>query len=96
MNATETNLLIRADRMSESTLVNLQDWELAHLRVAMLHRVEETLNESFHDARDASSPRREVGVQPCPSGQGYKGADVEVQSHESNQDGVSHNPETIR
>ncbi len=49
MNAMETNLLIRADRMSESTLVGLRDWELAHLRVAMLHQLEETLEASLAD-----------------------------------------------
>ncbi len=47
MNAIESNLLIQADRMSESMLVGMQDWELAYLRVAMLHKVEETLEQSL-------------------------------------------------
>jgi hypothetical protein len=82
MNAMETNLLVKADRMSESSLVSLGDWELAYLRLAMLKRVEDAVNESVLDTSEISSsctnsPRREVGVQsfsaeqPCPSGQGY-------------------------
>ncbi len=76
MNATESNLLVRSDEMSESTLVNLQDWELAYLRVAMLHQVEETLNESVEGACDTTDDcqrawdqhrsRKQVPTQPRP------------------------------
>ena len=97
MNVKESNLLARADRMSESTLVNLKDWELAYLRVAMLRRVEETLSESFGDAcDDTHSPRREAGVQPCPPGQGYAGAAAGVQPHVSKRCRVSHTSEDKR
>lgn len=67
MNASERNLLDESDRMTESMLVRLEDWELAHLRVAMLHEVEETLNaalpcedESLNTC--ANSPARKGGV----------------------------------
>lgn len=53
MNASEHNLLAKADQMTESTLIRLEDWELAHLRVAMLRRVEQTLNETLSDSSDA-------------------------------------------
>ena len=53
MNASERNFLAEADQMTESTLIRLEDWELAHLRVAMLRRVEQTLNETLLDSRDA-------------------------------------------
>ena len=46
MNASERELLVETDRLRESQLVRLEDWELAHLRAAMLHQVEETVNES--------------------------------------------------
>lgn len=49
MTTTESKLLNRADRMSESSLVSLRDWELAYLRMAMLNSVEETVNESLRD-----------------------------------------------
>jgi len=50
MNATETKLLAKADKMSESMLVSLGDWELAHLRMAMLNGVEDAVNDSLQDS----------------------------------------------
>jgi hypothetical protein len=67
MNATESNLLIQTDQMSESKLVRLQDWELAYLRTAMLHQLEETLEESISDTPENASPHRKVKGQPQPS-----------------------------
>ncbi|MEZ6193081.1 MAG: hypothetical protein R3C45_17550 [Phycisphaerales bacterium] len=54
MNASERNLLDESDRMTESMLVRLEDWQLAYLRAAMLHEVEETLNA---DRRDEDEPK---------------------------------------
>lgn len=48
MNTSERNLLDESDRMSESMLVRLDDWQLAYLRAAMLHKVEETLNATLY------------------------------------------------
>ncbi len=83
MNAMETNLLVQADGMSESSLVSLGDWELAYLRLAMVNRVEDAVNESLQDTCDsnrprATSPHRKVGDQPCPPGQGCRGDDEVV------------------
>ncbi len=76
MNATESNLLVQADHMSESMLVGLADWELAYLRAAMLHQVEETLNESMDGIRDTPNDcerawdqhrmRKQIPTQPKP------------------------------
>jgi hypothetical protein len=63
MKMIESNLLVDADRMSESTLVGLPDWELAYLRVAMLRKLEETLEQSIDLKDDARSTRRGVGFQ---------------------------------
>ena len=52
MNASERNLLAETDQMTESTLVRMEDWKLAHLRVAMLHKVEQTLSETLEEGRD--------------------------------------------
>ena len=49
MNATDTKIIADADRMSESTLVSLGDWQLAYLRVAMLNSVEDAVNDSLED-----------------------------------------------
>ena len=67
MNASERNLLDESDRMTESMLVRLEDWQLAYLRVAMLHEVEETLNaalprEDDHSSTLTDSPARKGGV----------------------------------
>ena len=72
MNASERNLLDESDRMTESMLVRLEDWELAYLRAAMLHEVEETLNasiglmssesETLNNTDVSTSPRQEAGV----------------------------------
>lgn len=68
MNASERNLLDESDRMTESMLVRLEDWQLAYLRVAMLHEVEETLNAALPGINDdnantfANSPARKGGV----------------------------------
>ncbi len=73
MNATESNLLVRADQMNESTLIRLEDWELAHLRLAMLHQVKETLEASLVDCAHgadegcALSDRDHEPVQVCVS-----------------------------
>jgi hypothetical protein len=67
MNASERNLLDESDRMTESMLVSLEDLQLAYLRAAMLHEVEETLNaalprEDEHANTFANSPARKGGV----------------------------------
>lgn len=54
MNASEKNLLAETDQMTESTLIRMEDWKIAHLRVAMLHHVEQTLNETVAQDRDDS------------------------------------------
>ena len=67
MNASERNLLVEADPMSESMLVKLDDWKLAHLRVAMLHQVEQTLSETLHEDDDADreSPLDRIWASHC-------------------------------
>lgn len=68
MNTSERNLLDESDQMTESMLVRLEDWQLAYLRVAMLHEVEETLNAALPGVNDdnsstsAHSPARKGGV----------------------------------
>lgn len=67
MNASERNLLDESDRMTESMLVRLEDWQLAYLRAAMLHEVEETLNAALPSTSNtqstfANSPARKGGV----------------------------------
>ncbi len=67
MNTSERNLLTESDRMTESMLVRLEDWELAHLRVAMLHELEEALSTALLYTSDnqstfANNPARKVGV----------------------------------
>lgn len=52
MDASERNLLAETDEMTESMLVRMEDWELAHLRLAMLHQVEQTLTETLTDSRE--------------------------------------------
>ncbi len=54
MDASEQNLLAQTDEMTESMLVRMEDWELAHLRLAMLHQVEQALTETLTDSRDAT------------------------------------------
>jgi len=60
MNATESNLLVKADRMTESSLVRLRDWELAYLRQAMVNRVEDALNESLNKTAGANNRHPET------------------------------------
>ena len=62
MNAMESNLLVQADRMGESSLVDLRDWELAYLRVAMLRQVEETLVQSLAGSGAGDGERERVCV----------------------------------
>ncbi len=68
MDTHEKNLLVETDQMTESNLVRMDDWKLAHLRVAMLRQVEETLSEVMSQGDDATtrcdSPRREARVDP--------------------------------
>ena len=47
MNTAEANLLTRTDRMSESGLTLLSGQELAQLRAALLHQLEETLYDTL-------------------------------------------------
>ncbi len=73
MNASESKLLAEADRMSESMLVRLEDWELAYLKAAMLHQLEETLSESLQQDQQGPtlSPDREAVIQGCTPVRGY-------------------------
>lgn len=72
MEASETHLLAEADQMTESMLVRLEDWELAHLRAAMLHQVEETLNETITEQEGPTQvPQRGAGVESRSSERGY-------------------------
>lgn len=68
MNIDENNLLAETDPLSESNLVRLDDWKLAHLRIALLHKLEETLSETLtqHDgvAVSGNCPSRKAGVDP--------------------------------
>ena len=63
MNNSEKNLLAETDPMSESHLVRLDDWQLAHLRVAMLRQVEETLSEVMAK-REVESATRGRRIKP--------------------------------
>jgi hypothetical protein len=97
MTATENNLLAECDQMSESMLVRLEDWELAHLRAAMLNQVEQTLNEAITSkAGPTTSPHREAAGQPCPPGRGYCENDSEVEHDVLNRVKVSQLAETNR
>lgn len=47
MNTAHTQWLSETDRMTESALIRMTDWERAYLRLAMNRQVEETLNEAL-------------------------------------------------
>ncbi len=77
MNATETKLLADADRMSESTLVSLGDWQLAYLRMAMLNSVEDVVNDSLADSDFVS---RDLTTDRIPRGCDVEGAGVSTET----------------
>ncbi len=70
MTATDSKLLTRADRMSESSLVSLRDWELAYLRMAMLNSVEEAVNDSLQDSQFIS---QDLATNRIPRGSEVRG-----------------------
>ena len=79
MNATETKMLAEADRMSESTLVSLGDWQLAYLRMAMLNSVEDAVNGSLEDSDFISRDRATNRVPRGSDARGLTETDTETQ-----------------
>lgn len=82
MNATDDKILADADRMSESTLVSLGDWQLAYLRMAMLNSVEDAVNDSLEDSNFKG---RGLTTQRIPRGSDARGTrgfvETESESH---------------
>ncbi|GAB4108567.1 MAG: hypothetical protein Kow00105_15920 [Phycisphaeraceae bacterium] len=71
MNTAHTQWLSETDRMTESALIRMTDWERAYLRLAMKRQVEETLNEALL-SRDVA--HHEVRV-PTPERKGNETRD---------------------
>jgi len=96
MNSKQAKLLIRSDEMSESTLVRLEDWEIAYLRLAMVNQVQETLNESMGQAReDTLESDCKAGGQLRHSGRGYGVRECGARSHGLKHSGDSQNREGL-
>jgi len=67
MNTAHTQWLSETDRMTESALIRMTDWERAYLRLAMNRQVEETLNEALlsrdvahHDVLASTRERKNI------------------------------------